>query len=106
MQNQDDLTSFLFANVGAPFIIGLAVGYFAKKAIKMALFFGGLGIVVLFVSEYYGFAEISDAGLKTVTHAITEHAREFGGFLVDRLSQITGKGLSAVAGFYAGFKLG
>lgn len=106
MAGGDDLSSFLFTNVGAPFVIGLAVGYFTKKTLKLALFLGGMAVVLLFVTEYYGFTEVSDAGLKMVAHNLTETAKQFGGFLVDRLSQITGKGLSAVAGFYAGFKLG
>jgi len=34
-------STFLIGNVGAPFVIGLAVGYFAKKMIRTALFLGG-----------------------------------------------------------------
>ena len=36
--NQDTM-NYLLSNIGAPFVIGLAVGYFAKKVLKMALFF-------------------------------------------------------------------
>ena len=46
--------SFLLPNVGAPFLVGLAVGYFAKKMLKLALFIGGAAVVLLFVGEYYG----------------------------------------------------
>jgi uncharacterized membrane protein (Fun14 family) len=34
-------SAFLLGNVGAPFVIGLAVGYFAKKMLRFALFLGG-----------------------------------------------------------------
>ena len=99
-------TNYLFTDVGAPFVIGLAVGYFAKKALKIVLFLGGMAIVSLFVAEYYGLMDVSDDSLKNATNVATDAARESGGFLVDRLSSITGKGLSAVAGFFTGLKFG
>ena len=97
---------FLIDNVGAPFVIGLAVGYFAKKMLLMALFLGGAAIVLLFVSEYYGIAHISEAELQHAADAATDAAKSSGDFLVARLSTITAKGASGVAGFFAGFKLG
>jgi len=102
----ESLQGFLLGNVGAPFIIGLAVGYFAKKALKIALFFGGLAIVVMFATEYYGFTTISDEGLKNTTGIVINSLKSFFGFLTDRLSHITSRGLSAVAGFAAGLKFG
>ena len=47
-------SALLLTNVGVPFVIGVAVGYFAKKMLRVALFLGGAAIVLLFVSEYYG----------------------------------------------------
>ncbi len=101
-----NLQGFLLGDVGAPFLIGLAVGYFAKKAMKIALFMGGLAIVVMFVSEYYGFTTLSDEGLKSTTTAVVNSMQDFAGFLTDRLSHITSRGLSAVAGFAVGLKFG
>ncbi len=97
---------FLIGNVGAPFVIGLAVGFFAKKVLKIALFLAGGAIVLLFVTEYYGMAQVSDAQLQTAADAATDLAQQSGGFLMDRLSQITSKGVSAVAGFAVGLKFG
>jgi uncharacterized membrane protein (Fun14 family) len=97
---------FLFTNVGAPFIIGLAVGYFAKKTLKFALFLGGAAVVLLFITEYYGITQVNDAHLKTVADSATQMAKDSGGYLVERLSQITGKGVSAVVGFFTGLKFG
>lgn len=99
-------STFLLGNVGAPFVIGLAVGYFSKKMLRLALIVGGAFVVVLFISEYLGIAHISDVGLQTAASAATDAAKNSGGFLVDRLSGITSKGVSASAGFFVGFKLG
>lgn len=97
---------FLLTNVGAPFVIGLAVGYFAKKTLKFALFLGGAAVVLLFITEYYGITQVNDAHLKNVADSATQMAKDSGGYLVERLSQITGKGVSAVVGFFTGLKFG
>ncbi len=99
-------SAFLFSNVGAPFVIGMAVGYFAKKMLRITLFISGAAIVLLFVAEYYGVISISDADLQHVASSATDAAKSSGDFLVRRLSSITSKGVSGVAGFFAGFKLG
>jgi uncharacterized membrane protein (Fun14 family) len=99
-------SDFMLGNVGAPFVMGLAVGYFAKKMLLMALFLGGAAIVLLFVGEYYGITEISDLNLQQATDSATEAAKQSGDFLVKRLSRITSKGVSAAGGFFVGFKLG
>ena len=99
-------STFLFGNVGAPFLIGLAVGYFAKKMLRTALFLGGAVIVLLFVSEYYGVTHISDAQLQQAANTAADVAKTSGSFLIDRLSGITSKGISGAGGFFVGFKLG
>jgi len=99
-------STFLIGNVGAPFIIGLAVGYFAKKMLLTALFIGGAAIVLLFVSEYYGITHISDVQLQQAANTAADVAKSSGNFLVQRLSGITSKGVSGAAGFFVGFKLG
>lgn len=99
-------TAFMLGNVGAPFIIGLAVGYFAKKMLKLALFIGGAAIVGMFVAEYYGLFTIDDESLQHAANTATDLANKSGGFLLERLSQITTRGVSASVGFFAGLKLG
>ncbi|MGB3915888.1 hypothetical protein J9253_14425 [Thiothrix litoralis] len=99
-------SGFLMGNVGAPFVIGLAVGYFAKKMLRLALFLGGAAIVLLFVTEYYGITEMTDEKLQSAAHAATGIAQQSGGFLMERLSHITSKGVSAVGGFFVGLKIG
>jgi uncharacterized membrane protein (Fun14 family) len=97
---------FLLGSVGAPFIIGMAVGYFSKKTMKAALFIGGGFIVLLFISEYYGMVHVDNAELQHAAEAAVDAAESSSHFLVDRLSSITSKALSAVAGFFVGFKMG
>ena len=99
-------SDFMIGNVGAPFVMGLAVGYFAKKMLLMTLFLSGAAIVLLFVSEYYGITEISDLHLQQAADTATDAAKQSGDFLFKRLSGITSKGVSAAGGFVVGFKLG
>jgi uncharacterized membrane protein (Fun14 family) len=99
-------SDFMIGNVGTPFVMGLAVGYFAKKMLIMTLFLCGAAIVLLFISEYYGIAEINDINLQQAADSATEVAKQSGNFLVKRLSVITSKGVSAAGGFFVGFKLG
>ena len=99
-------SDFMIGNVGTPFVMGLAVGYFAKKMLLMTLFLCGAAIVLLFVGEYYGITEISDINLQQAANTATEAAKQSGDFLIKRLSSITSKGVSAVGGFFVGFKVG
>ncbi|MCK5896512.1 MAG: FUN14 domain-containing protein [Cocleimonas sp.] len=102
----DDTSSFLLTTVGAPFAIGLAVGYFAKKALKLVLFIAGAAIIALFVAEYNGHNMVDNESLKNMADTATSGAKQSGDFLMDRLSNIGGQGISATAGFLAGLKLG
>ena len=98
--------AFLLPNIGAPFLVGLAVGYFAKKILKVALFIGGAAVVLLFVGEYYGDTQVNDQSQHQTAQTAADLANQSGSFLYNRLSQLTWKGGSAIAGFLAGLKLG
>jgi uncharacterized membrane protein (Fun14 family) len=98
--------AFLLPNVGAPFLVGLAVGYFAKKVVKIALFVGGAAVVLLFIAEYYGVTKVDEQALHQSAQAAVDLASQSGNFLYDRLSHLTWKGGSAAVGFLAGLKLG
>ena len=105
--SSDIFTSdFMIGSVGTPFAMGLAVGYFAKKMLLMTLFLCGGAIVLLFVAEHYGIVDISDFNLQQAADSATNAAKQSGDFLVNRLSRITSKGVSATGGFFVGFKLG
>lgn len=98
-------SDFMIGKVGTPFVIGLAVGFFAKKMLFTALFLGGAAIVFLFVSEHYGVTQINDLQLQHATDAATDVVKQSGSYLVERLSSITSKGVSAAGGFFVGFKM-
>ncbi|MGB4498130.1 MAG: FUN14 domain-containing protein [Methylococcaceae bacterium] len=106
MDNKDLFSSpSLITNVGAPFLLGIAVGYFAKKMLRTALFLGGGIVVLLFVAEYYGVVHITDSQLLHATDVAAEAAKSSSDFLLDRLSRFTVKGVSATGGFILGFKI-
>ena len=102
----NDNGSFLLINAGAPFLMGMAVGYFTKKTLKIGLFLLGLSIVALFVAGYYGLITVSGSDL---THSVEKGsgaANRFGAFLLANLSGLGGVGLGGCAGFFVGLKMG
>jgi uncharacterized membrane protein (Fun14 family) len=103
-----DIFSFesIAGNVGAPFLVGMAVGYFAKKTLKIALFVAGAALVLLFAAEYYHVISINNDAVLDVAGKAGNAMKDSGGFLVERLKLISARGVSAVGGFYAGFKIG
>ncbi len=98
--------SFLLPNVGAPFLIGLAVGFTAKKFLKIALFAGGAAVILLIVADHYGIAQLNDQALHQTAQTAADMVNQSGNFLYTRLSQFTIKGCSVVAGFLVGLKIG
>lgn len=97
---------FLLPNVGAPFLLGLAVGYCAKKMLRLALFLGGAIIILFFITEYYGLTAINYQEVQKAAQTAADLAHQSGGFLMDRLSRFTSQGISAGVGFFAGIRLG
>jgi hypothetical protein len=49
---------------------------------------------------------MTDEKLQSAANAATGMAKQSGGFLVERLSHITSKGISGVGGFFVGLKIG
>jgi len=97
-------TDFLLGNVTEPFVIGLAVGYFAKKLLKTALFFLGAAVFLLFVAQHYGLTALNNINLQEVGGGFLGIVKQVAGFLKDKLSSIEGG--SGVGGFIVGFKFG
>jgi uncharacterized membrane protein (Fun14 family) len=98
--------AFLLGNLGAPFILGMAIGYFAKKMLRTALFLGGALVSILFLAEYYDLININNMALENAANSAAEVAKESGSFLLDRLAVFTSRGVSSAGGFFIGFKLG
>ncbi len=99
-------SDYLINNVGTPFIIGLAVGYFAKKILLVCLFILGAAIVLLFASEHFEVAHINYDKLEHTVEPATQWITQFKNFLLAHLSNFPSKGISATSGFLLGFKLG
>ena len=102
---------FLLDNLGGPFVIGLAVGFFAKKMLKIALFCLGAGVVVLFILQYFDFKGSHNINLQEVGDSFISLVKHGFELLKERLSTIQSsnkaiQGSSAVGGFFVGFKLG
>ena len=102
---------FLLGNVGGPFVIGLAVGFFAKKMLKIALFCLGAAVVALFVLQYFDFKGSHNINLQEVGDSFIGSVKHGFELLKASLSTIQSgnkpiQGGSALAGFFVGFKLG
>jgi uncharacterized membrane protein (Fun14 family) len=98
--------SSLVTDMGGSFIIGLAVGYFAKKVFRISLFLLGALIVGAFLLDQSGIFHVSPETLESMASGVGNEAIKAGGFLRNRLDVFSGKGLSAGVGFLAGIKLG
>ena len=94
------------SELGPAFIIGLAVGYFAKKVFRIGLFLFGAIVVVSFLLDQSGLFHVSTTTLESMASGVGDEAVKAGGFLRGRLDGFSGKGLSAGAGFLTGLKIG
>lgn len=92
--------------IGPPFIIGLAVGYFTKKVFRIALFLFGALIVVAFLMDQSAVFHVAPESIEGMAVTVEDEAITAGSFLRKHLDVFSGKGLSAGAGFLAGLKLG
>lgn len=99
-------TDFLLGNVGAPFLVGVAVGLFAKKVSKIAIFVGGAMLAVLFLAESWDLISVKDGAVLDVASRAAGALKETGTLLTDRLKVMSTQGGSAIAGFFVGFKAG
>lgn len=107
MENVSEKGGIPYLNMGAGFIIGLAVGYMLKKSFKILLLLLGLGLVIVFILESQGVIALNEDALGTTVSAGTDMFKSFYTFLKNRLDGFNvGSGFSAVAGFFIGLKIG
>ncbi|MBD3794755.1 MAG: FUN14 domain-containing protein [Epsilonproteobacteria bacterium] len=96
-----------FLDLGTSFVIGLAVGFFLKKSIKMALFVLGFILVAMFLMESNGMLSVNETTLEHTVGGGIDLVQSLASFLKNRLDAMTfGKAGSAVAGFFVGLKIG
>jgi len=103
----DIFSSIPFGKISAGFFIGLAVGYFFKKSIKIVLLLFGLLIVTLFALQSQDIIHINNTGLVGSADKIIALIKGVGSFIKDNLSflQLSGAG-GALAGFFIGLNIG
>lgn len=106
MNSEESTQGFLLSNVGIPFLMGLVVGFIAKKALKFAVFVGGLAVGAYLVSEYYGFTTIDSDTLSSTSDMVIGQLKDLGGFLKERIGHLMSRGGSAIVGFAVGLQLG
>lgn len=81
-----------------PFIIGLILGFFAKKLLKIAL----IGIIIVVIASYLGFFSLSLDALKDIATQYGPMAIHYGVLLMGILPL----GLGFVVGLVIGFIFG
>jgi uncharacterized membrane protein (Fun14 family) len=105
MQSSHDQLPYLEMGVG--FLLGLAIGYTIKKSFKILLFLVGLGIISLFIFESQGLLSLNEA---TISHHIDSLFGQFQSLfslIKERLERFsTSQGVSSLAGFVVGLKIG
>ena len=101
------LTDLPYLDMGAGFTIGLVLGYFLKKSLKVLMLLAGAIVALLFGLEQIDIVHIDQSQLQ---HTVAEGTGWFKSALVymkERVSRFgtAGSG-SAVAGFLVGLKMG
>ena len=103
----DILSSISFDKLSIGFVIGLAIGYFLKKGIKLILILVGLLIIGLFALQYYGIIEINNHGILSSADRVVALIKGVGIFAKEHLSYLEKEGAGgATAGFLLGLKIG
>jgi len=96
-----------FLDLGTSFVIGMAVGFFLKKSLKLALFVLGFMLVAMFLMESNGMFSVNETTLEHGVSGGIDMFQSLAIFLKNRLDAMTfGKAGSAVAGFIVGLKIG
>lgn len=112
--NQEGIASGLplAASLGGGAFLGMAIGFFAKKALKITLFLTGLFVFGYVALAYTGYVPLVEVG-KITPHLdeTTKGIARFGSFLIAWLSsydaaQVGSAGIGAVGGFFIGWKMG
>ena len=103
----DKIPDLPYLDMGSGFVMGLAVGYFFKKSIKIVLFLLGIALVLLFALDQFELIELHKEQLSQTVDAGTGMFKQFGLLLKQKLEEFGAVGTgSAIAGFALGIKMG
>ena len=102
----NESTTIPFLHLGGAFVVGLSLGFLLKKTFKIGLFVLGLVILLFFAAEHYDLITINETKITDMVDSGIQAAKSTSFFIKERLSSFTAKGLTAVAGFATGLKIG
>jgi uncharacterized membrane protein (Fun14 family) len=107
LKNSSMIPELPYLNMGASFLVGVAVGFVVKKSFKIMLFLLGIALILIFFLEYKHVITINEDALLSSVDSVKNSFIHFVEFLKDRLNQMKVAGtLSAVTGFIVGIKMG
>jgi len=96
-----------YLEMGTGFLIGLSIGYVLKKSFKILLILLGVGLITVFILESKGVITLNEEHLQATVSQGADIFKHFISFLQNRLEHFeVSSGLSAIAGFLAGLKMG
>ncbi len=90
--------------MGGAFFIGMAIGYFFKKAFKITLFITGMILALLIYLEHSGIITINKNAVEHIANGWMETLKSIYTFLKSWILDL--KTAVAGAGFIAGLKIG
>lgn len=104
---EDYFSSAYIANSVAPsFLIGLSVGYFFKKFLKIITIIMGATILMLFIAESNNIITINNDSIIESVSQVSGHLSNLAHSIQERLKGFITKGISATTGFLIGVKVG
>ena len=105
--NPSWLAELPYLNMGASFMVGLAVGYVVKKSFKLMIFLLGVALILIFFLEYKHIVTINEDALLSSIDSIKNSFIHFADFLRERVEKFKMAGtISAGVGFVVGIKMG
>ncbi|MGH8551742.1 MAG: hypothetical protein ACRERS_00435 [Methylococcales bacterium] len=101
----------LLGSLGGGVFVGMAIGFFAKKALKITLFLTGFCLVAYLLLVYWGYAPLIEVGdISPHLDETGSRIAKFGSFVFAWLSnhdaaKVGSAGIGAVGGFYLGWRM-
>ncbi len=111
MNEKIDINSYIdninFAQLSAGFLIGLSVGYFFKKGFKIVLFVLGLITVAIFWMNAQDYIVVTGDSIINIFDVLSITIKKSFNFVYNNIKDLEPlSGVSIIAGFFTGLKIG